>query len=375
MTVTIREPLRTKAYALGFDAVGFARAEIPSSARGALATFLAEGRHGTMAWMAAERRDDPRKLWPEAASVIALGLSYAPPRAARNEPWCGAISVYAQHKDYHDVFQSRLKELGEWMRGTFAAEFKVFVDTAPLLEKPLAQMAGVGWQGRHTNLVSRRFGAWLFLGEILTSLVLPPDPPHPAHCGSCHRCVAACPTGALTAEGHIDARLCISYLTIEHKGPVPRALRPMLGNRIYGCDDCLAVCPWNRFAAPTREAAFQPHPDRIAPALADLAALDGAGFAERFRGSPVRRIGRDRLVRNVLMAIGNSGLPDLMPCVRARLEDSSALVRGAAVWAVARLLDPAPFAALRACHLPAESDETVREEWRTVQATGNVFPP
>lgn len=259
------------------------------------------------------------------------------------------------------------------MHGTFGAEIKVFVDTAPLLEKPLAQAAGVGWQGRHTNLVSRCFGSWLFLGEILTSLPLPPDPPHPMHCGTCQRCVAACPTGALV-EGRIDARRCISYLTIEHKGPLPRALRPLLGNRIYGCDDCFAVCPWNRFATPTRESAFQPHPDRIAPPLAGLAALDEAGFTERFRGSPIRRIGRNRLVRNALTAIGNSGMPDLAPCVLARVRDSSALVRGAAVWAASRLLALARFATLRDAHLPVESDETVREEWMASQETGNVFP-
>ncbi|KAF0137106.1 MAG: (Fe-S)-binding protein [Rhodospirillaceae bacterium] len=372
-----RDRIRKQAYALGFDAVGFTRLFLPARVRADLAAFLAEGRHGDMAWMESERRADPRRLWPDAASVIMLGLNYAPaedPLASLAHPHCGTISVYARNLDYHDVIRIRLKALGRWIQTTFTTDVKMFVDTAPLLEKPLAAASHIGWQGRHTNLISRRFGSWLFLGEILTPLVLPADPPHPSHCGTCHRCHAACPTGALTVDGRIDTRRCISYLTIEYKGLVPAALRPLMGNRIYGCDDCLAVCPWNRFAMPTPVADLQPRTDRIAPELAVLAALDAAAFTEHFRGSPLQRIGRDRLVRNVLLAIGNSGRPELAAVAQARLTDVSALVRGAAVWALSRLLDPARFAALRNQCLPLEQNGTVQAEWMMEENDAPSFP-
>lgn len=374
---TIRDRLRAQARTLGFDAVGFARASLPERVRADLAAFIAEGRQGDMAWMAANRRDDPRKLWHKAVSVVVLGLSYAPaedPLASLNHPYYGSISVYARNRDYHDVLRTRLEALGRWIRATFETEIKIFVDTAPLLEKPLAQAAGLGWQGRHTNLVSHRFGSWLFLGEILMPLDLPPDLPHPTHCGTCHRCRNVCPTRALTADGQIDARLCISYLTIEHKGPVPVTLRPRLGNRIYGCDDCLAVCPWNRFATPTIVADLQLRPSCSTLDLAKLAALDADTFTKCFHGSPLRRIGRDRLVRNVLLAIGNSGTLALAAATLARLQDSSPLVRGAAVWALSRLLDYERFAVLRARYLPSEPDVVVQAEW-TPDETSSVCGP
>ncbi|MGD9512421.1 MAG: tRNA epoxyqueuosine(34) reductase QueG, partial [Geminicoccaceae bacterium] len=275
----------------------------------------------------------------------------------------GYLSVYARHRDYHDVLKGRLKELAGWIAAKLAAEVKVFVDTAPVLEKPLAEQAGLGWQGKHTNLVSREFGSWLFLGEILTDLDLPADEPEGDHCGRCRRCLDACPTGAFPAPYRLDARRCISYLTIEHKGPIPRALRPLMGNRIYGCDDCLAVCPWNKFAQAGRELKLQAREDLVAPRLAELARLDDAAFRQRFSGSPVKRIGRDRFVRNVLIATGNSGAVELAAVAQGLLSDPSPLVRGAAVWALARLLPPARLSELRAAHLAREDDGAVREEW------------
>ncbi|VBB69497.1 Epoxyqueuosine (oQ) reductase QueG [invertebrate metagenome] len=358
--------IRAQAYALGFDSVGFTHALLPEQIRTNLAVFLAECRHGDMRWMANECRNDPCRLWPAAVSVVVLGLNYAPagdPMAFLGYPRHGLISSHARNRDYHSVIRTKLQALGQWMYATFNTEVKVFVDTAPLLEKPLAQMAGLGWQGRHTNLVSRRFGSWLFLGEILTSLALPPDQPHPAYCGTCHRCQDVCPTGALTASGQIDARRCISYLTIEHKGSIPAVLRPLLGNRIYGCDDCLAVCPWNRFAPPTATTDLQPHFSEKCLDLAILAGINTTSFTDHFRGSSLHRIGRDRLVRNVLIAIGNSGIETMIPVALARLQDSSPLVRGAAVWALSRLLSREQFTTLRTQHLPEEQDVTVQTEW------------
>jgi epoxyqueuosine reductase len=340
--IDAKSAIRDRALALGFDAVGFADAALGPQARDRLEDFLAAGWHGDMGWMT-ERRDaraQPRVLWPEARSVIALGMSYAPdtdPLASLARPECGSVSVYARNRDYHDVVKGRLKTLAQFLVAGFGPAVKVFVDTAPVMEKPLAQRAGLGWQGKHTNLVSRSHGSWLFLGEIYTTLELAPDPPHVGRCGSCARCITACPTAAIPAPYRLEATRCISYLTIEHRGPIPHALRPAMGNRIYGCDDCLAVCPWNRFARATAETKLQARPDLQAPRLAELAGLDDAGFRALFRGSPIKRIGRDRFVRNVLIAIGNSGAASLLPAAEWLRADADAVVAEAADWACARL--------------------------------------
>ena len=298
-----------------------------------------------MAWLSAnaERRADPHVLWPEARTAIMVGDELWPARRSarrlQDQPDRGAISVYARHRDYHDVVKGRLKQVASWLATASGAEVKVFVDTAPVMEKPLAQAAGLGWQGKHTNLVSRAFGSWLFLGEIFTTLDLAPDAAEVDHCGACQRCLDICPTQAFTGPYRIDARRCISYLTIEHKGAIPRELRSLMGNRIYGCDDCLAVCPWNKFAVVADDPAFAPRAALTAPRLADLAALDDAAFRALFAGSPVKRIGRARFVRNVLIAIGNSADESLSAAAVALLSDESSLVRGAAAWAVRRLCD------------------------------------
>ncbi len=307
-----------------------------------LRAFLADGYHGDMGWLAdrAERRAGPTALWPEARSVVALGMSYAPgddPLALAGRPERGIISVYARNRDYHDVVKKRLKRLGRWIGETFACDVKVFVDTAPVMEKPLAERAGIGWQGKHTNLVSRDHGSWLFLAEIYTTLEIPPDPAEEDHCGSCHACLDVCPTDAFPAPYRIDARRCISYLTIEHKGPIPEELRPLIGNRIYGCDDCLAVCPWNKFAKAAAEPAFLPRAELTAPRLADLAQLDDAAFRALFAGTAIKRTGRNRFVRNVLIALGNSGDPAQLPAAEALCDDPDPVVSDAAQWAAARL--------------------------------------
>jgi epoxyqueuosine reductase len=368
-----RDAIRRRAAELGFDACRFTGVEAPWPATARLEAFLEAGHHGEMDWMAdtAGRRGHPRALWAEARSAIVLGLNYGPdadPLAGLARRDRGLVSVYAQGDDYHDLIKGRLKQLGGWLASRLDADLKVFVDTAPLMEKPLAQQAGLGWQGKHTNLVSRDFGSWLFLGVILTTAALPPDPPGEDHCGQCRACLDACPTAAFPAPYQLDARRCVSYLTIEHKGPVDPALRPGLGNRIYGCDDCLAVCPWNKFAQAGREQKLAARADRVEPPLAELAALDDAAFRERFARSPIKRTGRDRLVRNVLYAIGNSGDPALVPAARARLEDASPLVRGAAVWALGRLLPRAEVLALARSHADAEADPGVRAEWASVQS-------
>jgi epoxyqueuosine reductase len=337
-----RSAIRDKALALGFDAVGFAAAALGPAARERLRDFLAAGQHGDMGWLSdrAEQRADPQALWPEARSVIALGMSYAPaddPLASLGRSDRGTISVYARNRDYHDLVKGRLKHLAQFIVSRFGPAVKVFVDTAPVMEKPLAQQAGLGWQGKHTNLVSRSHGSWLFLGEIYTTLEVPADLPHADRCGSCSRCLAACPTGAFPAPYRLDATRCISYLTIEHKGPIPLALRPLMGNRIYGCDDCLAVCPWNRFARPTAHAPLRGRSDLAAPELAELAGLDDAGFRARFAGSPIKRIGRNRFVRNVLIAIGNSGQPALRAVAERLCGDPDPVVADAAAWACDRL--------------------------------------
>jgi epoxyqueuosine reductase len=309
-----------------------------------LTDFLAAGQHGDMGWLAArtDQRSQPTALWPEARSVIALGLSYAPecdPLETLGRPDRGNISVYARNRDYHDVVKGRLKHLAQYVAGQFGGGVKVFVDTAPVMEKPLAARAGIGWQGKHSNLVSRGHGSWLFLGEVYTSLELEPDAPHEDRCGSCTRCMVACPTDAFPAPYRLDATRCISYLTIEHRGPIPHALRPAMGNRIYGCDDCLAVCPWNRFAAATGEAKLQARPDLTAPRLTELAALDDSGFRAMFSGSPIKRIGRNRFVRNVLIAMGNAHDPSLIGPATRLLDDPDPVVAEAAAWAVERLVN------------------------------------
>jgi len=334
--------IRDRALALGFDAVGFCRAELGAQARERLADFLAAGQHGDMGWLAhrARQRSHPQSLWPGARSVIALGLSYAPdedPLATIALADRGSISVYARNRDYHDVVKGMLKHLAQFVVSRFGPDVKVFVDTAPVMEKLLAERAGLGWQGKHTNLVSRAHGSWLFLGEIYTTLDIPPDEPHADHCGTCTRCLAICPTDAFPAPYRLDATRCISYLTIEHHGAIPHELRPLMGNRIYGCDDCLAVCPWNRFAQATPHEKLRARAELTAPRLAELAALDDADFRTMFSGSPIKRIGRDRLVRNVLIAIGNSGDPALRPVATRLTADSNEVVAEAAAWACERL--------------------------------------
>jgi epoxyqueuosine reductase len=323
-----------------------------------------------MAWLAetADRRSRPRGLWAETGAVIMLGLNYGPssdPLASLAAKDCGTISAYARNRDYHDLIKGKLKRLAQRFAARTGSAVKVFVDTAPLMEKPLAAAAGIGWQGKHTNLVSRDFGSWLFLGAILTELALPPDVPESDHCGSCRACLDICPTDAFPAPYRLDARRCISYLTIEHKGPIPREFRAAMGNRIYGCDDCLAVCPWNKFAQTTHEAKLAARADLAAPPLAALAALDETGFRERFSGSPIKRIGRDRFVRNVLIAIGNSGEPRLGEVATALLDDPSPVVRGAAIWALWRL-DRSHAATERLGRTPKERDRAVQEEWEMV---------
>ena len=338
----LKRRLQDTAQGLGFDACRLCRPwDVPEMPE-RLAAYLERGYHGQMGWLAerAHWRGAPQVLWPEARTVIVLGESYTPkdnPLAGLARPDCGNISVYARNRDYHDTVKKRLKRLARWLIAEGGGEVKVFVDTAPVPEKPLGQAAGLGWQGKHTNLVSRQLGSWFFIGSVFTTLDLEPDAAEADHCGSCRACLDVCPTNAFPASYRLDARRCISYLTIEHKGPVDEALRPALGNRIYGCDDCLAVCPWNKFAEEARELRYHARADLAAPKLADLAELDDAGFRARFSGSPIKRIGRDRLVRNVLYAIGNSGEPELRAVAQGLCEDADAAVADAARWAVKRL--------------------------------------
>jgi epoxyqueuosine reductase len=352
--------------------VGITRPDAIPQAPERLQQFLAAGAHGDMDWMAATaaRRGSPSSLWPQVRSVIMLGLNYSQggdPLAILRYRDRGAISVYAQGDDYHEIIKPRLKALARWLTaqagGDVQAGMKVFVDTAAVMEKPLAAAAGLGWQGKHTNLVSREFGSWLFLGAIFTTLELPPDVPEEDHCGSCRACLDICPTAAFPAPYRLDARRCISYLTIEHKGPIPRELRAAIGNRIYGCDDCLAACPWNKFAQAGHEAKLAARDALRAPRLADLARLDDAAFRKLFAKSPVKRTGRDRFVRNVVIAIGNSGDVSLAAEAERLLGDPSPLVRGAAVWTLARLLRRDRLAALAAAHRDAESEPLVEDEW------------
>ena len=339
----LRESLGQVAREAGFSALGVARADAAPKAAERLRQWLDAGAHGDMIWMeeTAERRGSPAGLWPEVRSVISLGMSYAPetdPLALAGQPDRGRISVYAQGADYHDVVKRALKKVAGWLAAEAGAGVKVFVDTAPVMEKPLAEAAGLGWQGKHTNLVSRTDGSWLFLGAIYTTLEMEPDAPHAMRCGSCTACLAACPTNAFPAPFQLDARRCISYLTIEHKGPIPEEFRAAMGNRIYGCDDCLAVCPWNRFADAARaNKAFLPRAELVAPSLADLLALDDAAFRKVFAGSPIKRIGRNRMVRNAAIAAGNSGLAELIPVLERLTGDEVVVVAEAAGWALTQL--------------------------------------
>jgi epoxyqueuosine reductase len=358
-----------QARALGFDSIGITDPDAIADAGRHFRNFLADGAHGDMDWLAdrPERRADPRVLWPGVRSVIMLGVNYGPdenPLAILEQRTRGAISVYAQGDDYHDVIKKRLKALARWLVAASGGEVKVFVDTAAVMEKPLAQASGLGWQGKHTNLVSREFGSWLFLGAIFTTSELPRDDAETDHCGSCQACLDICPTAAFPAPYKLDARRCISYLTIESKGPIPREFRKAIGNRIYGCDDCLAVCPWNKFAQAGREAKLAARDELRAPGLADLARLDDAAFRALFTKSPVKRIGRDRFIRNVLIAIGNSNERALAVEAERLLDDQSPLVRGAAVWALAQLIGRKEFAARAPDAIRTESDESVRREWQ-----------
>ena len=363
----VREAIRDRALGLGFDAVGFTGCDVADAGEN-LAAYLARGYHGDMGWMEStrDRRRSPSALWPEARSIVAVGMNYGPdgdPLGALGERGRGAISVYAGGRDYHDVMKKRLRRLARWLVETRGCEVKLFVDTAPVMEKPVAQRAGLGWQGKHTNLVSRTFGSWLFLGEIFTTLDISPDTAGADHCGSCRRCLDACPTAAFPAPYRLDATRCISYLTIEHKGHIAREFRIPMGNRIYGCDDCLAVCPWNRFASATAHGEFRARGAAARPLLAEFCALDDAGFRTMFSGSPIKRLGRDRFLRNVLIAVGNSGMPSLVPSAEPLLEDPSPLVRAMAVWALSRLLPREGFRTLRRHRMADEEDPDVREEW------------
>lgn len=361
------DSLRKLAASLGFDACRVARVDDKWLAAQRLEAFVEAGHHGEMAWMedTLERRKHPQAMWSGATSAVVVGLNYGPaqdPLKGLEQKELALISCYAQGKDYHDLLKKRLKQLARQFAEDTGAEVKVFVDTAPLMEKPLAELAGIGWQGKHTNLVSQNLGSWLFLGVMLTSAELEPDEAGSDKCGSCTACLDVCPTKAFPAPYQLDARRCISYLTIEHKGPIPEEFRAAMGNRIYGCDDCLAVCPWNKFAETAREAAFHARAELKLPHLADLAQLNDTDFRTVFSGSPIKRIGRDRFVRNVLIAIGNSGAPDLQVHVSRLLEDPAPVVRGAAVWALSRL-DPAQFERDYLRLLKRESDPSVIAEW------------
>jgi epoxyqueuosine reductase len=369
----LKAALAREAKTLGFDCIGVTDPDAIAQAANHFREFLEAGAHGDMDWLAAspERRMDPRALWPGVRSIILLGVNYGPdenPLALLEKRSHGAISVYAQGDDYHDVIKKRLKALARWFAAQSGEELKVFVDTAAVMEKPLAQAAGLGWQGKHTNLVSREFGSWLFLGAIYSASELPRDAAEADHCGSCRACQDICPTAAFPAPYKLDARRCISYLTIENKGPIPHEFRKAIGNRIYGCDDCLAVCPWNKFAQEGREAKLAARAELRAPSLAELVRLDDAAFRTLFAKSPVKRIGRDRFIRNVLMAIGNADDPSLAPEAERLLDDASPLVRGAAVWALSQLMVPDAFAALAKRADTGETDISVRAEWRAASA-------
>lgn len=363
-----RALIAREAAALGFDEARIVRAGDVGPALGErLATALADGHHGDMTWLAttADRRRHPTALWPEVRSIVMVALNYGPARdplpdlAARER---GVVSVYARGRDYHDVMKGRLKTLAQKLVSRCGGDVKVFVDTAPVMEKPLAALAGIGWQGKHTNLVSRRHGSWLFLGALFTTLDLAPDTPSADHCGTCRRCLDICPTAAFPAPYRLDARRCLAYLTVEAKGMIPQAFREAMGNRIFGCDDCLAVCPWNRFAHTARDTKLAAREEEPAP-LEELARLDDAAFRKRFSGTPVKRLGRERFVRNVMVAVGNSGARALGALAARLSADEAPQVRAASAWAARRLLAPQEAEALATRRLAQERDAGVRAEW------------
>jgi len=367
----IKDQLRECAAAAGFDIVRFTTPDAIPQAGSQLNEFLSLGRHGDMGWMeeTAERRGNPVGFWPEARSVIVLGLNYGPdsdPLEALRWKSSGVISVYARGKDYHDLIKKKLKQVAGWLHRERNCDVKVFVDTAPVMEKPLAQSAGAGWQGKHTNLVSRDFGSWLFLGSIFTTEQIAPDDAESDHCGACRACLDICPTNAFPAPYQLDARRCISYLTIEHKGHIAPEFRAPIGNRIFGCDDCLAVCPWNKFAQNSREARLAARPETDSPPLSELLTLDDGAFRMRFAGTPIKRTGRDRFMRNVLIAAGNSADVSLLPLVEPLLHDGSPIVRATAVWAGGGLMETQEFADHRLRLEPHERDVQVLAEWRSV---------
>ncbi len=364
----LRHAIRGRAIAEGFDLVHFTSPTATPHADAALKDFLALGRHGTMDWMARDpdRRAAPNALWPAAKSIIMLGANYGPsedPLEKLQRRHSGTIASYALGDDYHEVLKGALKRIATYLHQKHGADVKVFIDTAPVMEKPLAQRAGLGWQGKHTNLVSRDYGSWLFLGSIFTDLDLTPDPPEQDHCGQCQRCLDICPTKAFPAPYQLDAKRCISYLTIEYKGHIDLEFREAMGNRIFGCDDCLAICPWNKFAISASHAHFHARETLRDPALDYLVQLDDAEFRTLFRKSPVKRTGRDRFIRNVLIAIGNAGDSNFAPLIEKLLPDPSPLVRAMAVWALHQI-HPARANALRQQYLPQEQDEAVRQEWQ-----------
>ncbi len=370
---TLTAFVKAEAQALGFDLCRITRPDSIPEAKARLGEFIDANRHGTMEWMAEtrERRGDPRTLWSDVQSVVVFALNYGPeedPRGILEKPDKAAISVYARNRDYHDIIKGRLKEIATRFAARAGEDVKVFVDTAPVMEKPLAAAAGLGWQGKHTNLVSRAHGSWLFLGSMFTTADLLIDAPEMDHCGSCRACLDACPTAAFPAPYQIDARRCISYLTIEHKGPIDPAIRPLIGNRIYGCDDCLAACPWNKFASAASEIKLKAREDLQEPDIAALLSLDDPSFRSFFSGSPVKRIGRDRFVRNVLIAAGNSGDRRFLDACLSLSADASPVVRAMAIWALSRLMEAGEFQRFAAQRPQDESDSDVLNEWRLAGA-------
>ena len=364
----LKNDLITRAKSLGFDVCRITSADLPPDIGDRLEQSVELNRHATMQWMETtlERRKSPTAMWSEANTAIMLGMNYGPdtnPLETLDQKSKATISVYARNRDYHDIIKGKLKTLAGWLAAQTKEDVKVFVDTAPLMEKPLAKQAGLGWQGKHTNLVSREFGSWLFLGSVLTKADLSADEPETDHCGSCRSCLDVCPTKAFPAPYQLDAGRCISYLTIEHDGPIPDEFREPIGNRIYGCDDCLAVCPWNKYAQETSEIKLKAREDLSAPDLQDLASLDDAGFRKKFSGSPIKRIGRNKFLRNVMIAIGNSKDKNLKEITIQNSKDDNCLVRGASIWALSRLEDQAVFADMRMKALESEADESVRNEW------------
>jgi len=369
LTSKLQKTLIHKAQEIGFDICRFTKADLSLETGEKLEAAISKNHHGTMQWMAEtlERRRHPNAMWCEAKSAILLGMNYGPqtdPLETLSRQDKATISVYARNRDYHDIIKGKLKTLAGWFAAKSGSEVKVFVDTAPLMEKPLAQKAGLGWQGKHTNLVSREFGSWLFLGSILTTAELEEDDSETDHCGNCTACLDICPTKAFPAPYQLDARRCISYLTIEHDGPIPVEFREAMGNRIYGCDDCLAVCPWNKFAEQTNEIKLAARDDLNAPELSELIELDDAAFRKKFSGSPIKRIGRDRFIRNVLIAIGNSKSNELKQSAIEKLQNENATVRGAAIWAVSRLEEEGVFTDMKAHALKTETNEAVLMEWK-----------